>query len=319
MDLSHVRYFLAVFDHGSINAAATVLDVAQPTISQALRSLERELGTQMFQRIGRGMVATSAGHAFVSPARKIVRDMSSAEGAVADAEGHLRGQLEIRSHPAVSTGLLPRLIAEFRRRHPRVQVTLDSLYDESKVAPLLRNAECEIVVAHFPINDGGALESAATKLEGSALDTLELGTQEYWLALPPDASSPTHGTMQWDEIEGPLVVVAISTSHADQMVRRMNPGQQAQRPAVVIQNRDARLAFVVAGVAPTWIEQSMVDLAVERGARVRRMQPPLPAPYGLVFDRGNLSPVAAAFIEFASTFLENEPSTLKKAEPACES
>ncbi|WP_155892983.1 helix-turn-helix domain-containing protein, partial [Intrasporangium chromatireducens] len=51
-----MRYFLTVVDHGSVNATANALGVAQPTISQALRSLERELRTRLFHLIGRGTV-----------------------------------------------------------------------------------------------------------------------------------------------------------------------------------------------------------------------------------------------------------------------
>lgn len=319
MDLSHVRYFLAVFDHGSISAAAAASDVAQPTISQALRTLERELGTRMFRRIGRGMVPTSAGFAFVGQARKIVRDMATAEGAVADSEGHLQGQLEIRSHPAVSTGVLPQLIAEFCARHPRVRVSLAPLYDEKKVAPLLRDADCEIAVSHLPVPDGYGPHAAAAELRGGPLATIELGTQEYWLALPPDDTKPPVGTMRWEEIAGNLVVVSHSAAHATEMFAAMSAEQKARRPAVVIQNREARLAFVVAGVAPTWIEQSLVDLALERGVRVRRMDPPLPAPFGLVFDPDNLSAVASAFVEFAAHRVWDAPSTAKKAAAASDS
>ncbi|MEX0428418.1 LysR family transcriptional regulator [Nocardioides sp. DS6] len=291
MDPQHVRYFLAVIDHGSINSAANAVGVAQPTISQAMRSLERELKTPLFHRIGRGMVPTSAGHALVGPARTILRDIATAAGSVPDAEGHLRGRVDIRAHPAVSTGMLPRAVAEFHRRHPKVRVTIGTMYDESRVASLLRNAVCEIVVIHLPLDD----DPDDTAEPG--LETLELGTQVYRVALPPDEDSPTEGTLRWDELDSPMVVVPQGTSHASRIFRAMSPRQQARPPAVVLQNREARLAFALAGVGPTWIEQSMTQVALERGGRVRTMEPPLPAPYGMVFEPDRLSPAAAAFVE----------------------
>ncbi|RIJ99169.1 MAG: LysR family transcriptional regulator, partial [Acidobacteria bacterium] len=54
MDFRQVEYFLAVVENNGINGAAAALGVAQPTVSQALRSLERELGVELFHRIGRG-------------------------------------------------------------------------------------------------------------------------------------------------------------------------------------------------------------------------------------------------------------------------
>jgi DNA-binding transcriptional LysR family regulator len=299
MDLQHVRYFVAVFEHGSINAAAAAVNAAQPTISEALRSLERELKAPLFYRIGRGMVPTSAGHAFAGPARMMLRDVVTAAGAVPDAEGNLRGRVDLRAHPAVSTGLLPRIVAAYHRHHPKVRVTIAAMYDETQAASLLRNAVCEIVVAHLPLPAADEPDGAAGADGPGGLESVELGTQEYALALPPEEGSPAIAALPWADLDTPMVVVPQGNTHAERMVAAMTTGQRARRPAVVLQNREARLAFTLAGVAPTWIERSGADRALSRGARVRTMEPPLPAPYGLVFDSGGLSPAAAAFVGVA--------------------
>jgi DNA-binding transcriptional LysR family regulator len=52
MDVRRLRYFLAVVDHGSVNKAAAALHVAQPSLSQAIRALERDLGLDLFRRVG---------------------------------------------------------------------------------------------------------------------------------------------------------------------------------------------------------------------------------------------------------------------------
>lgn len=292
MDPQHARYFLAVVDHGSINAAASAVGVAQPTMSQALRSLERELRTPLFHRIGRGMVATSAGHALAGPARRMLRDIATAGGSVPDADGNLRGRVDILAHPSVSTGLLPHVVARFHARHPRVQVAIGALYDESRVASQVRDAVCEIAVAHLPLGGETPDEASAEPV----LETVELGTQRYAVALPPAAGSPAEGTVRWTDIEGPMVVAPQDSAHAVRMFRAMSPRQQARPPAVMLQNREARLAFALAGVGPTWIEQSLARVALERGGRVRVVEPPLAAPYGVVFDPESLSPSAAAFV-----------------------
>jgi DNA-binding transcriptional LysR family regulator len=289
MDLQHVRYFVAVFDHGSVNAAASAVGVAQPTISQALRSLEREFKGPLFDRIGRGMVPTSAGYAFAGPARRMLRDIVTASGAVPDAEGNLRGRVDIRAHPAVSTGLLPTIVAEYHRRHPKVRVTIATMYDETSATALLRNADCEIVVAHLPLARGD-----------ERLRTLELGVQEYALALPPDPGSPPLAALPWEDLDEPMVVVPQPAVHADRIFTALSPRQQVRRPAVVLESREARLAFARAGVAPVWLERSMTDLALDQGVRVRTMEPPLPGPFGLVFDAESLSPAAAAFVRVAA-------------------
>ena len=225
------------------------MGVAQPTISQALRSLERELKTPLFHRIGRGMVPTSAGHALVGPARKILRDLGTAAGAVPDADGLLRGHLDIRVHPAMGISVVSELVTAFHKRQPRVSVEIDALYDETRVTPLLRNAACEIVVTHLPYPQ-------APELDGEAdFDTVQLGVQEYWMAFPPDAEIPENDPITWDQIDFPMVTVPQGARHAEEIFQSLTPAQQARRPAVVLQNREARLAFALAGVGPTWHQQ----------------------------------------------------------------
>jgi DNA-binding transcriptional LysR family regulator len=55
MDERRLRYFLAIVDDGSVTAAAERLHVAQPSLSQALRAFEAELGAELFHRVGRGL------------------------------------------------------------------------------------------------------------------------------------------------------------------------------------------------------------------------------------------------------------------------
>ena len=61
MDLRQLRYALAVVDEGTFTAAATACYVAQPSLSQAVASLERELGVALFERLGRRVELTAAG------------------------------------------------------------------------------------------------------------------------------------------------------------------------------------------------------------------------------------------------------------------
>ena len=298
MDPQHVRYFLAVVDHGSINGAASSLGVAQPTISQALRLLERELKTPLFHRVGRGMVPTSAGHALVSPGRTLLRDLGVAAGAVPDADGLLRGHLDIRAFPAANSVALAHLIRMFNAVQPRVSLHLGVMWEEARTTSLLRSAVCEIVVTHLPYPESHDAD------EGGGFDTLTLGRQEYVLAFPPGFDVPDHDPIAWEEIDFPIVAAPPGGRHADEIYAHYTAAQQARRPAVVVQNREARLAFALGGVSPTWIERSMTETATSRGGQVRSVAPALRTPYGLVFDGAGLSPAAAAFVAMARDYAD---------------
>lgn len=82
MDLRQLRYFVAVAEAGGIRAASRSLFVAQPSISQALRSLEAELGAELLERLPHGVRLTDAGQELLRHARGILLDTQRAELAV---------------------------------------------------------------------------------------------------------------------------------------------------------------------------------------------------------------------------------------------
>src|SRR5260370_14937079 len=127
MALHQIGYFLAVVDHNGINAAASTLDLPQPTISGSIRALERDLGVPLLHRVGRGMVLTSAGHSLVGPARRMLRDVVTAESSLVDAAGRPRGRLDIATMPPLAVDPVARLVGAFRREYPGVAVRIGNL------------------------------------------------------------------------------------------------------------------------------------------------------------------------------------------------
>src|SRR5579863_4145803 len=95
MDERRLRYFLAVVEDGSVTAAAARLRVAQPSLSQALRRLEAELGVELFHRVGRGLRLSAAGEALVGPTRQVLRAIDEARDAATGIRELRQGTLEI--------------------------------------------------------------------------------------------------------------------------------------------------------------------------------------------------------------------------------
>ena len=95
IDERRLRYFLAIVEDGTLTAAAARLHVAQPSLSQALRAFERELGAELFHRVGRGLALTDAGRALIGPARQALLALEDARGAVREVSELRAGTLEI--------------------------------------------------------------------------------------------------------------------------------------------------------------------------------------------------------------------------------
>ncbi|EGD22696.1 LysR family transcriptional regulator [Prescottella equi] len=286
MELRQIEYFLAVAEHEGISGAAAALGVSQPTVSQAIQVLERELKTSLFQRIGRGMILTSAGRALVGPGRVILRDVTAAVESVTVPEGEISGQLHIASTPSLVVGAVP-VVTEFRQRHPDVRIRISELRDESRAAGLLRDSLCDIVVAHQPLVDG------------QELDTLELGEDEYWLAFPPDAVVPDADPLPLADLPDiPMVIVPPGSSYADEIEDIVRRAGYTIRASVVTEHREARLPMVAAGLGATFLERSLAESARGR-VIVRAIEPRITRTFGFVFDAASLQPPAAAFVALA--------------------
>src|SRR5215211_3907779 len=124
MELHQVRYALAVVDPGTFTAAAAACFVAQPSLSHAIATLERELGVELFHRIGRRITLTAAGEAFVPPAREALRAVDTVRAEVDAVVGIVAGHLDLVALPTLAVDPVAPLVGAFRSRHPAVTVRL---------------------------------------------------------------------------------------------------------------------------------------------------------------------------------------------------
>jgi len=88
ISLRQVRYFIAVSEHGSVNAAAQKLSISQPAIGMQIKKLEASLGANLLHRSASGVRLTSAGEIFLVHARRILESVASAHEALASTNGH---------------------------------------------------------------------------------------------------------------------------------------------------------------------------------------------------------------------------------------
>src|SRR5207302_11178490 len=124
MELRQLEYVLGIVEHGGFTRAASALHISQPALSQAVRTLEKELGADLFVRSGRRVAPTPAGEAFVGPARQAVRGAGTARAA-ADAVAGLRaGPLDLVCLPTLAGSPFAELLGGLRRGRARVSVPL---------------------------------------------------------------------------------------------------------------------------------------------------------------------------------------------------
>lgn len=113
MELAQLDAFIAAADCGSFSRAADLLNVAQPSLSNRIQSLEREVGQSLFERMGRGVKLTDAGRAFLPYAQRVLRTLNDGLLVLEGTRDGTAGRLMIGTAPAVGTYVLPKLLKIF--------------------------------------------------------------------------------------------------------------------------------------------------------------------------------------------------------------
>jgi len=266
MDERRLSYFLAIVEAGSVTAAAARLHVAQPSLSQALRALERELGATLFDRVGRGLQLTSAGRALIGPARQALLALDAARDAVTEIADVLAGELSIAALATLAADPLAELVGRFRVAHPGVTVQIGEAESGADAGRLVAEGTRELGLVHLPL--------ARTRLEATPL-----GSQELLFVLPPGGELDRRPLTPAALCSMPLIVTAPGTSTRELLEQAFAAAGVVPAIAVQTTAREAIVPLVLAGAGAALLPGALAREAERRGARVRaaRDRPRQPA------------------------------------------
>jgi LysR family transcriptional regulator, hydrogen peroxide-inducible genes activator len=124
MEFHQLRYVCAIADTGSFSRAAERCQVAQPSLSQQVLKLEKDLGTKLFDRLGRSIRLTEAGRAFLPCARAILSQRETARSSVADTCADVRGSVAVGVIPTIAPYLMPRCTIAFTKKYPEAKLRI---------------------------------------------------------------------------------------------------------------------------------------------------------------------------------------------------
>ncbi|MCS7483979.1 LysR family transcriptional regulator [Umezawaea endophytica] len=288
MDARQLEHFLAVVDHGGVHKAAQALFLAQPSLSQSIRALERDLGHDLFHRVGRRLVLTQAGDALVEPARRVVRGLASARSSVDAAAGLETGRVEVAAMPSQAVEPLSAVIGAFTARHPGLTVAIRAAATAGAVVEMVRTGVTEV----------GLL--ASSEPVGSVGVVLEdFGTQRFVLVAPPDWPVPAGGVVRRADLAGQRLVVGQVGTGMRALVEDIRAEGVELTAVVESEHREAILPLVLGGVGIAVLADSWAPLARQAGALVLDLEPPAHLRLALVRRRQAPSPAAEAFLAAA--------------------
>ncbi len=287
MDLRQVEYVLAVVDRGSFTRAAAYMEISQPSLSDGIRRLEAELDVRLFDRLGRSVVVTDAGHAVVGPARQRLRDRDAVIESVAGVRGLRSGTLDIVSLSTLAADPLGRLVGRFRAAYPGIVVHIAAPDDLGAVDAMVLDGRCELGLTELPPRR-------------EELVSVSLERQEIVAVCPPDTRLPVPGRLPVAKLRDmPLVTTPRGLSTRDLLDRALAAAGVEPLIAVETSQREAIAPLVLAGAGTSFLPAGLAKSIGAQGAVVARLVPSLTRTVGLVHRAAPLSPAARAFVELA--------------------
>lgn len=292
-----MTHFLAIVEEGGFGRAAERLRVAQPSLSQSMATLERELGVKLFHRVGRGVVLSDAGAELVGPARRVLRELDAARAAVRSTQDLQRGTVHISTMPSPGIEPLTSIIARFAVEHPAIVLRVDGAFGPEDVIDAVRSGAAEI----------GLLGSSDDyKLAGMRLLSLE--DQPLVLISPPDDELPDTDTVCLADLPGLRLIVSHRGSLMRQLVDDALADDADVHIAVELAHRTSILPLVLAGVGHAVMPSSWTPFAERSGARVRQIVPLTQLHISLLHRCDEMSPSARAFLSSVRGTAPAEPT-----------
>ncbi len=290
MELRHLRYFVAVAEHGSFSRAAAALGTAQPSLSQQVRQLEREIGTELFVRDRRKIALTAAGAAFLAETRALFAQLDTAVTHAREAGRGLRGELRIGYTPSAMMSTLPVAIRAYRLDHPDVRLTLLPLTLDALVTALRRH---DIDNAVFPVQPD--------LRRFSDIDVRRIGTLELGAVVPAGHALARRDAFAIEEIGSETLILygRDAGDIYDVVVKLCRERDFTPAHIEEINRVETILGLVAAGEGISIVPQVYATLGY-RGVAYRSLMP-APEPFALVVaGAANAhSPLGAAFMDAA--------------------
>jgi DNA-binding transcriptional LysR family regulator len=159
MELRQLRYFVAAAEELNFHKAAQRLHLSQPSLSQQIIALEREVGAPLLERDTKHVRLTETGRLFLEEARRTLAQADRARETVRRAVQGKTGSLRV-GYPAFgSAPFVRRLLTEFEARHPQIEVKREAPLSSSDLSSLIRDHRIDAGFVRLPMEDMDRLAS----------------------------------------------------------------------------------------------------------------------------------------------------------------
>lgn len=284
VDLRLLRFFVAIIDHGGVTRAAEALYVAQPSVSQALRTLEQRLGVGLFERAGRGLRLTDAGRDLEIRARSVLAEVEEARTRVERVARLDAGRLTVVAASTLAIHPLGPWVRRLLDAHPGLRVHVSEPGSVPAVLAEITEGAAEIGLVELPVHK-------------ASLETVELAQDELVIAagagLAATLPDPLPRALVRDLPSGALARVPGGRTASERTMAEV-----LGEPRVRSAQRRLLWDLVGQGVLVTFVSRAVAERLLP-DAELRSLDPPVFRRVGLVRRPEAPTPAARALLEIA--------------------
>ncbi|MGZ9584099.1 LysR family transcriptional regulator [Paenibacillus marinisediminis] len=153
MEIRQLQYALQIAEERNFSRAAEKLHIAQPSLSQQLSKLEKEIGVLLFQRTTNSVDMTYAGEVFVDRAQKILDSLEQLKKEMADISQTKAGKVTIGTMPITGSHLLPHVLPLFHKHYPDIELVISEEPSTSTLVKMTAQGKNDLCLLSLPIHD----------------------------------------------------------------------------------------------------------------------------------------------------------------------
>jgi len=273
MELRQLEYFMAVCEEMHFTRAAEKLNIAQPTLSQQIKSLEGEIGIPLFDRIGKRIALTEAGKILLDHCRRIFYEVEQAQLALRDLNGLGRGKLAVGTLLTCVSYLLPPAILQFKQLYPNIELSVFGMRSGEIEKGIMEN-ELDLGITFLPV-------------ENEEMESIPLFTEELSLAVPITSSLATETEVGLETLKDVPIVLLPQNYFLRQLIEKYcNEIGFSPNPTLEMTTLESLMQMVAEGVGVTILPAPYLDyLSNDRIAHVKLCNPTPTRTIGFVYRK----------------------------------
>lgn len=292
IDTRQLRYFVAVAEESHFGRAAQRLMIAQPPLSQQIRSLERSLGVGLLTRTTRRVELNPAGELLLERGRRILTELDSLESDVKRVGDGLQGFLRLGFTGSTTYGMMPRIVRETTRAFSGLALSVSGEMLTPQLVTELTEHRIDIAVLRPPVPASDISHRTVTR-------------ERVVAALPSNSRLVELPELTIDELADQLMVGYPDNSTISQTVSaRMLQQGLTPRYQHRVSETSALLALVAAGIGPALVPESATSLNLG-GTVFREIVDPPTTELAIAWRTDDTSPTVARFVPFIEAVIRD--------------